>query len=326
VKALRVYGKQDLRLVDEADPTPGPGEVLLRVTAVGLCGSDRHWYVEGGIGDTVLTDPLVLGHEFAATIVSGPRAGERVAVDPAIPCGRCVPCGRGDGHLCSEVRFAGHGATDGALRSLMAWPERLAYRLPDGLSDVEGALVEPLGVALHALDLASVRPGMRTGVIGCGPIGLLLVQLLLTMGAAVAAVDLLPHRTAAAAEMGAVTAAPEGVDVVFEVTDQDALDAAVAAVRPGGRIVLVGIPSGDRSGFTASAARRKGVTIAVSRRMRPADLPRALTLAEREHVALEPLVTERFALDEGQQAFDTLAERRGLKVIVNPQQGQAETT
>ena len=160
MKALRLHGAGDLRLHDEPSPVPAAGEVLLRVTAVGLCGSDRHWF-----------DELVLGHEFAGVIETGSRAGERVAVDPAIPCARCAVCLAGQPHLCLRLRFAGHGSTDGALRSRLTWPEALAYALPDSLSDAEAALLEPLGVALHALDLGHVRPGARAGVFGCGPIG-----------------------------------------------------------------------------------------------------------------------------------------------------------
>jgi L-iditol 2-dehydrogenase len=111
VKALRLHAPGDLRLHDEPESEVGPGEVLLRVTSVGLCGSDRHWLVEGGIGDAVLARPLVLGHEFAATIESGPRAGERVAVDPAIPCGACASCAAGLQHLCPDVEFAGSNAS-----------------------------------------------------------------------------------------------------------------------------------------------------------------------------------------------------------------------
>ncbi len=328
MKALRLHGRGDLRLHDEPEPEPADGEALVRVTAVGLCGSDRHWFLEGGIGDAVVTQPLVPGHEFVGTIESGPRAGERVVVDPAIPCGRCAVCLAGRQHLCLEMRFAGHGSTDGALRTLVAWPERLAHRLPDSLPDAEAALLEPLGVALHAVDLGRVRPGTTAGVFGCGPIGLLLVQVLRAVGAAeVLATDRLPHRVAAAAAMGATHAVEpgrlssgEGVDVAFEVAGEDAaLADAVDAVRPGGRVVLVGIPDGDRTSFTASTARRKGLTLALCRRMEPADLPRAIRLAGTGRLDLGALVSERYALSEWQEAFGALTERRGLKVIVEPQ-------
>jgi L-iditol 2-dehydrogenase len=323
VRALRLHAAADLRLHDEASPQPAADDVLVRPTAVGLCGSDRHWFVEGGIGDAVLDRPLVLGHEFVGAIASGPRAGERVAVDPAIPCGTCAPCLTGREHLCISVRFAGHGATDGALRSLLAWPARLVHPVPDSIPDPAGALLEPLGVALHALDLGNVRPGAAVGVFGCGPIGLLLVQLLAMVGARPILVsDPLPHRLAAAEALGG-TAATGDVDVAFEASGSDeALGDALTAIAPGGRIVLVGIPDGDRTAFTASAARRKGVTFLLSRRMKATDLPRAIQLAESGRVALAELVTERHALGQWHEAFDALAERRGLKVVLEPQRDE----
>ena len=324
MKALRLHGTGDLRLHDEPDPEPADGEVLVRVSAVGLCGSDRHWFLEGGIGDAVLDRPLVLGHEFVGTIESGDRAGERVALDPAVPCGRCSLCLAGNPHLCLELRFAGHGSSDGALRTRMAWPEELAFTLPDRLTDAEGSLLEPLGVALHALDLGKIGPGTTAGVFGCGPLGLLIVQALRAAGVeTVVASDPLPHRADAAVAAGA-TLEPREVDVAFEAAGDDAaLADAIAAARPGGRVVLVGIPDGDRTSFTASPARRKGLTLLICRRMKPADLPRAIHLAERGDVQLGGLVSGRYALSEWREAFDELVERRGLKVVVEPQRNGA---
>jgi L-iditol 2-dehydrogenase len=323
MKALRLHGAHDLRLHDEPPPVVAPGEVRLRVTAVGLCGSDRHWFEEGGIGDAVLAAPLVLGHEFVGVIEDGVRAGERVAVDPAIPCGRCAACLAGNTHLCQRVRFAGHGSTDGALRSRLAWPAELVHPLPESISDVTGALLEPLGVALHALDLGHVEQGTTACVIGCGPIGLLLIQALQAAGAeTVAATDVLPHRLDAAIALGATPFDDAGgldVDVAFEAAGEDAaVDAAIAAARPGGRVVIVGIPASDRTSFTASAARRKGLTLLLSRRMKADDLPRAIRLVESGRVAPASLVTARYPIEEFDDAFAELDERRGLKVVIEP--------
>jgi L-iditol 2-dehydrogenase len=332
VEVARLHGRSDIRLVREPRPRPAAGEVLLSVTAVGLCGSDLHWYEDGAIGDAQLSGPLVLGHEFAAVIVDGPRAGESVAVDPADPCGACGPCLVGRSNLCLAMRFAGHGTTDGALRTFMTWPERLCYRLPDGLDPAEAALLEPLGVALHALDLAHVAVGDRAGVYGCGPLGLLLIQVLRLAGvSSIVATDRLAHRVAAARSLGAdearvvalgdpaTTLGETPVDVAFEVAgDDEALSDAMTAVRPGGRVVLVGIPSSDRTSFPASLARRKGLTLLVSRRMSAADLPRAIEIVGGGRVALDPLITDRFPLSRAPEAFAALAGRRGLKVIVQP--------
>jgi L-iditol 2-dehydrogenase len=335
MKALRLHGAGDLRLHDEPDARAGEGELLVEVTAVGLCGSDRHWFVEGGIGDAALERPLVLGHEFAGVVVSGPRTGERVALDPAVPCDRCAVCAAGLPHLCPQVRFAGHGGTDGALRSRLAWPERLAHPFPDSISDAEAALLEPLGVALHALRLGHVREETTAGVFGCGPIGLLLVQALAAHGAeVVVATEPLPHRRAAAKASGAARAvAPDaladvplpgglGVDVAFEAAGTDeAVGDAIEAVRPGGRVVLVGIPDCDRTTFAASAARRKGLTLLLSRRMKPEDLPQAIELAAAGRVDLGALVGQRHPLSAWEQAFAALVERVTTKVVVEPQRG-----
>jgi L-iditol 2-dehydrogenase len=329
MQVARLHAAHDVRLHDEARPDREPDEILVRVAAVGLCGSDRHWFNEGGIGDARLSQPLVLGHELSGTVATGPREGERVAVDPAKACRTCTVCRRGQSHLCPHTRFAGHATTDGALRTFIAWPGRLCYPLPDSIPDAEAALLEPLGVALHALDLAHPERLTSAGVFGCGPIGLLLVQLLRSRGVArIVASDRFPHRVAAARSMGATEAwiagskrHPEelGLDASFEVAGEaDAVEDAVCSADFGGRVVLIGIPTDDRASFTASIARRKGLTILVSRRMLPSGLPRAIELARSAEVDLGALVSERFALSEVVRAFEALNTQRGLKVVVEP--------
>jgi L-iditol 2-dehydrogenase len=334
MKSARLHGTGDLRLADEPVPVPGPGMSLVRVTAVGICGSDLHWWGEAGIGDAALADPLVLGHEAAGVIQDGPRRGERVAIDPAIWCGTCRPCRDGHRNLCVRIRFAGHGGQDGAMREYLTWPTHLLHRLPDDLTDADGALLEPLGVALHALDLGHVRLGASAVVAGCGPIGLLLIQVLQAAGAAsVRAFDPLPHRREAAMCFGA-TAAPDpagtrtaadlpdligaGADVAFEVAGtDDAVRLAMLSVRPGGRVVLAGIPAGDQTSFPASIARRKGLTIAMVRRMNET-YPRAISLTTSGVATLAPLVTGRFGLAEASDAMAAAATRAGLKIIIEP--------
>ena len=316
MKVIRLHSPSDVRLHEEPLPAPGPGETLLRVTAVGLCGSDLHWFGQAGIGDARLERPLVLGHEFAAVT----QAGQRVAVDPAIPCEQCELCRAGHPNLCPEVRFAGHGQVDGALRQWMAWPSRLLYPLPEGLSDSDGAMLEPLGVALHAVDLGKLRPGMNVGVFGCGPIGLLVLQLARLSGAtALFATEPLAHRLAAAQQLGALPWEPhQTVDVAFECAGANAaVEDALQAVRPGGRVILVGIPDDDRTSFSASVARRKGLTIKLARRMKHT-YPRAIRMAAAGQVDLRTLVTHTFPLEETAQAFAVAARREGLKVMVLP--------
>ena len=336
MKVARLHGLGDVRVADEPAPVPAVGESLVRVSAVGLCGSDLHWYGEGGIGDAQLAEPLVLGHEVAGVVADGPLTGRRVAVDPAWPCGTCEDCLQGNRNLCPTVRFAGHGSTDGGLRELVAWPDHLLHPVPDSISDADAAMLEPLGVALHALDLARPRVGATVVVVGCGPIGLCLVQLARVAGASlVLAVEPLEHRRAAAVALGAdlgldgdegalrqaiqETTGGRGADVAFEVAGNDAAVAlAVHAARPGGHVILAGIPGNDSTAFPAAAARRKGLTLKLSRRMKEM-YPRTTTLVERGVVDVRSVVSHSFGLDDIDEAFRTANDRRGLKVVVTPQ-------
>jgi|HubBroStandDraft_1064217.scaffolds.fasta_scaffold04348_9 L-iditol 2-dehydrogenase len=329
----RLHDVAELRVGEESAPSVEPGLSLVRVTAVGICGSDLHWWAEAGIGDAVLEKPLVPGHEAAGVIDSGPRRGERVAIDPAIACGTCWQCRSGYRNLCVEIQFAGHGLVDGAMREYLAWPSHLLHRLPDSLTDADGALLEPLGVAIHAADLGHLRLAGSAAVVGCGPIGLLLIQVLRAAGAAsVIAFDPLPHRLEAAVRFGAEVAADPvqaaeadgigelthgGVDVAFEMAGTDAgVQLAMSAVRPGGRVVLGGIPGEDWIRFRASVARRKGLTIAMVRRMNET-YPRAMSLVCASKVDLS-IVSHRFPLPRVQDAFSLAATRSGLKVLIEP--------
>jgi L-iditol 2-dehydrogenase len=329
MKSLRLHAPGDLRFHDEPTPQPGVDEQLVHVKAVGICGSDLHWFAEAGIGDAQLDYPLVLGHEFAGVTESG----EPVAVDPAISCGTCEFCQRGHPNLCERLRFAGHSNQDGALREWLAWPQKCLFPLPDSLTSADGAMLEPLGVAIHAADLAKLRPGMAVGVFGCGPIGLLIVQLARLSGAStILATDLLSHRAEAAKGFGAelaflIEGKPDmsqmlaatggrGVDVAFEAAgEQEAVDDAFAAVVPGGKVILAGIPAEQRTSFSASTARRKGLTIKLVRRMKHT-YPRAIELVTKGLVDVRSIVTHRFPLDQAAEAFQLAARREGLKVVV----------
>jgi L-iditol 2-dehydrogenase len=337
VLALRLHPDRQLRLHDEPIPEPGPGDALIRVGAVGLCGSDRHWVVDGGIGDAVLDAPIVLGHEFAGVVESGSLRGRHVAVDPAVSCGTCEPCTSGRENLCLRVVFAGHGRTDGALREFLAWPETSLYPLSDDLDDRVGAMVEPLAVAIHGVDLGRLDEGATVGVVGSGPIGLLVVALARAAGAKlIVATDPSPERRAAATDLGAshvieatgteddgeaVLAATggRGLDVVFEVAGEAAaVECAVTAARPGARVILLGIPPDDRTTFAASVARRKGLTLKLTRRSTHDTFRRAVQLAEAGSIDLGGLVTLRVPLAEGPRAFEALVQRDGIKTVIEP--------
>jgi L-iditol 2-dehydrogenase len=329
MKSIRLHAPTDLRIHDEPVPIAEEGQKLIRVKAVGVCGSDLHWFSEGGIGDAQLSQPLILGHEFAGET----EDGQRVAVDPAIPCGQCELCLHGHPNLCSDVIFAGHGGQGGALRECMVWNQKNLYPIPDSFTYADGAMLEPLGVAIHAVDLGKLKAGMTVGVFGCGSIGLLIIQLARLAGATnIIATDILAHRVDAAKSFGAdhaILAAGRsevdemlavtkgrGVDVAFEVAgEQEAVDAAFNAVIPGGKVILVGIPDEDKTIFTASVARRKGLTIKLVRRMKHT-YPRAIDLVSKGLVDVRSLVTHRFPLNQTVEAFRTAARREGLKIII----------
>ena len=329
MKSVRLHGIGDLQIHEEPVPVAGVGEKLVRVKSVGVCGSDLHWFGEGSIGDAKLEQPLILGHEFAGVT----EDGQRVAIDPAIPCGHCEFCEHGHPNLCVNLIFAGHGKTDGALREWMVWNEKSLFLIPDSISDADGAMLEPLGVAIHTVDLGKLKAGMTVGVLGCGPIGLLIIQVAKLSGAAnIIATDKLIHRVEAAKSFGAnkaflvyedaqlseIQAATKGrgVDVAFEAAGtQEAVDTAFAAVSIGGKVVLAGIPDDDRISFSASVARRKGLTIKLVRRMKHT-YPRAIEMVSKGLVNVRSIVTHRFPLEQAGEAFRVAERREGLKILI----------
>jgi L-iditol 2-dehydrogenase len=343
VKAARLYGPRQLQIDEVPAPRAGAGQVLVRVDAVGLCGSDVHYYCDGHIGPSVASEPLVLGHEFAGTVeaigpgVEGLREGQSVAVDPAIPCGVCELCVEGHPNLCPSVRFAGTPPIDGALRELLAWPARQVIPLPMGMSPAVGAALETLGVCVHAINLGQVRLADRVAILGAGPIGLLLVRLARLSGAVeVFVTDSNPSRLPAARVMGADATIDvnqddpvaailrltggRGVNVTFEAagaleTPQQGVD----ILRPGGTLVIVGICPDDRIPLTATAPRRKGVTIKLSRRMKHV-YPRTIALVEHGLVDLDQIISHHYPLDRTAEAFERLTEPAtdALKIIVEP--------
>ena len=318
--AARLYGARDVRVERVPIPIPIAGETLLRLRAISVCGSDLHYYRDGQIGDSKASTPLVLGHELAAEIVD---TGQLVAIDPNINCQRCERCLEGNPNLCPHVLFAGTPPTDGGLREYVAWPSHLLHPLPAGMTADVGALLEPLGVGIHALDLARVRLADTVVVLGTGTIGLLCVRLAALSGAVrVIASDLMPARLAAARTFGAHAAIDaretdpvgallaatggKGADVVIECAGApETPEQAMRLVRPGGTVVLVGIPADDHTAFPASQARRKGVTIKLARRMKHV-YPRAIALAQAGLVDLPRLVTHRLPLAQTPLAFAAL--------------------
>lgn len=249
-------------LEERERPAPASGEVLVAVREVGICGSDVHYYRHGRIGEYVVRSPLVLGHESAGEIVAvgeevDLRVGERVTLEPGVPCRRCEACKRGEYNLCPEVRFMATPPDDGAFAEYVAWPADFVYRLPDAVSMREGALCEPLSVGIHAVRRGEVGTGDSVLVTGCGPIGLCAMEAARAAGATEIVVsDVVESKLAIARERGAdvtidasevdlletVEERIDGVDVVIEASGADpAIEATVDCVRRGGMVVLVGL-------------------------------------------------------------------------------------
>lgn len=180
-----------------------PHDVLLAINYTGICGSDVHYWAEGRIGSYILKDPMVLGHESAGTVVSvGPKVktlkvGDRVALEPGYPCRRCDPCLSGHYNLCPEMHFAATPPHDGTLAGFYSTPEDFCYKLPEHVSSQEGALVEPLAVAVHIVKQAKIKPGQSVVVMGAGPVGLLCCAVVKAYGASkIVSVDIQPYGTA----------------------------------------------------------------------------------------------------------------------------------
>ncbi len=329
--AVRLYGPRDLRVEQVAQPqAPGRGMALLRVSAVGVCGSDLHTYVDGRIGDWVVQTPLVLGHEFSGRVVAvGPDShdgnfeellpGTRVAVDPAQPCGRCTMCEQGHPNLCHRMHFCGLYPDDGSLCEYIVMPAHCCFPVPDSIDDAAAALLEPLGIALHAVDLAKLHVADSVVILGAGPIGLLCLQVARLAGAApVYVVDQFAWRLELAAQYGAIpinftqedpvqavmqATGGAGVDVGIEAAWADhSVQQAADMARMGGRLVLVGIPGPDKLEMKHSTARRKGLTIRISRRMKHV-YPRAIKLVENGSIDLAGIASHHFPLEKTPEAF-----------------------
>lgn len=345
--AVRLYGPRDLRVEQLPLPgRPGPGQALLRVTAVGICGSDLHSYLDGRIGDTVIQQPLILGHEFGAVVeavgldaADGNFApllpGTRVAVDPAQPCGRCEMCEHGHPNLCHRLHFCGSFPDDGSLCEYMLMPAHTCFPIPDSIDDAGAALLEPLGIAIHAIDLARIRVANSVAILGAGNIGLYLLQLARLSGAdPVFVVDQFPWRLQVAERYGGAPInfqEADPVQTVLQATGGRGVDVAVEAAwadhsvqwaaemaRLGGRLVLVGIPSSDRMEVKHSTIRRKGLTLRAARRMKHT-YARAIHLAQTGMVDLNGVISHRFPLERTPEAFAMNAaySDRVVKVVID---------
>jgi L-iditol 2-dehydrogenase len=345
-----LHGVRDLRIEERPAPEPGPGEVLVAVARVGVCGSDVHYYTHGRIGDFVVRAPMVLGHESAGVVaalgegVEGLQVGQRVTLEPGYTCRRCHYCKTGRYNLCPDVVFMATPPIDGALCEYVAWPAEYVFPLPDVMTLADGAMMEPLAVGLAAVERGAVRPGDAVAVYGCGPIGLLTLQAARAAGATtLIAIDVVPYRLKHAARLGAthvlndvdgsaveqvraITSAIQGfeprhsgVDVAFETAGSlPTTRNALATTRPGGVAVLVGLPPHPTVELDIVAAASKAIDIRGLFRYANC-YPAGIALAAAGRVDVASLVTHHLPLRETEDALRFADEHKGdsLKVMID---------
>lgn len=329
--AVRLHGPRDLRVEQISHPgPPRPGDALVRVTATCICGSDLHTYKDARIGDTVLSSPLTLGHEFAGVIEEvGDNAlggdfqplkpGMRVAVDPAQPCWHCEMCEQGHPNLCYNLHFCGSYPDAGSLSQWLHMPARACFPLPDSIDDVSAALLEPLGIAVHAASLAKIQVGDSVAVLGAGCIGLSILEMVKLAGAQPIFISdkfdwrleqarsnyVIPINCDKEDPVAAVLKATHGrgVDVAIEAAWADhSVQQSAEMVRMGGRLVIVGISEDDNLVFKHSTVRRKGVTIRLARRMKHT-YPRSIKLVQSGAIDPAKIISHRFPLEKTPEAF-----------------------
>jgi L-iditol 2-dehydrogenase len=341
MRAAELIAPLTFRLTDMPIEDPGPGEVQVRIGAVGVCGSDLHAYAEGAVGSTPNVYPMVLGHEPAGTIVktgagiTGLAAGDCGALEPALYCYHCEFCLSGRHNVCANLRFLSSPHLPGFFRELINLPVANFRPIPTGVSLDEATLAEPLAVAMHSLHLASIRPGETVAVIGAGPIGLLTIAALrATKAGRIWAVEPLAHRRELAQDIGAAfalapEAAPEeilsatgrrGVDCAIDcAAGEHTMGQAVQLTRNAGRVALTGIHTIPLVSLDGSEMRRKELTIFNVRRSNH-ETQEALELLQAHPEWFTPLLTHTRQIERIDEAFAiTSRYRDGVgKMIVRP--------
>ncbi|HET8851578.1 MAG TPA: NAD(P)-dependent alcohol dehydrogenase [Ktedonobacteraceae bacterium] len=335
-QAAVLYAPHDIRIEERPVPRPGPGEVLIEVKAVGVCGSDVHYYEHGRIGSYVVRQPLILGHESAGVIVdvgegvNTSRVGERVAIEPGIPDGVCEQCRAGRYNLCPNVRFFGTPPIDGAFTNYVTIPASFAYALPDQMSDEEGALIEPLSVGLWACRKAQLQGADRLLITGAGPVGLLAMKVALALGATqITMTDVSPQRLEVARKLGAtrtVNVAKElladaGVeaDVLIECSgNQKALMDGIRSLRPAGKAIAVGMSPGEEVSVPMSFIQNREITLTGTFRYANTYAD-AIALVASGRIDLKPIITGHYTLEKTEQALQaTRHDPANIKSVVVP--------
>ena len=319
-RAAVMHGTHDVRLEDVPVPEPGKDEVLVEIKAVGVCGSDVHYYEEGRIGSFVVEEPLILGHESMGTVVAlGDNAskheiGDRVTLEPGVPDGTCRECRAGRYNLCPNVRFFATPPIDGAFTNYVSINEDFAFSLPDGLSDNAGALMEPLSVGIWACKKGRVTAGDHVLVTGAGPIGLLAMQVAFAQGATeVTLTDVADERLEIARRLGAtrtLNVAEEPLveagieaDVLIECSGNErALGDGIRRIMPAGIAVVVGMGPNEETSVPLSFIQTSEIMLTGTFRYANT-YPTAIDLAATGKVDLDAMVTSRYGLPDTAEAL-----------------------
>ena len=328
---MKLTGIRQMEMMEV--PTPGilkEKDVLIRMKTLGVCGSDIHYYVSGKIGSQVVEYPFAVGHEGAGQVeavgkgVSSVKPGDRIAIESAMPCWECDQCLAGRPHTCRKLKFLGcPGQAEGSLSEFIVMPESSCIKIPEKMSYDEAAISEPLAIGVYAVKQSIPMEGARIGILGFGPIGMSVLLAARALGATdVYVTDKIEERLLIARESGAVLTAnpdredvvekisaevPELLDVVFECCgQQEAIDEAVELLKPGGKLMVIGIPEFERGSFHVDTSRHKELCIQNVRRQNEALLP-ALDLMASGKVKVDAMTTHRFSFENTREAFDLVA-------------------
>lgn len=329
----------DIRLEQKEIPKPTKGQVQIAIHSVGICGSDVHYWVNGRIGDFVVTSPMILGHETAGTVsqvgegVTNLKVGDRVAIEPGVPCHTCEQCMAGRYNLCPNVFFCATPPYDGTLTRLYCHDARYCYKLPDNVSYEEGALLEPLSVGVHACRRGGITAGDTILICGAGPIGLVTLLSARAFGATkIAITDINPKRLEFARTLGAdhtilvegdpQTTAKRAVELLGKMPDKSldcvafppTISTAIYATKSGGTVLLVGLgpPTSEIPIVNASVREVdiKGI-------FRYKDCYQiSLDMIAKGILNVKPLVTHRYKMEEALDAFEKTKSGEGIKVMI----------
>ena len=327
MRAMVLTGIRKMEMREVPDPAiRADTDVLVRMVVVGVCGSDVHYYTTGRIGSQVVEYPFAVGHECAGVVEQvGPavdrvRPGDRVAVEPAMSCGRCDQCLAGRPHTCRALRFLGcPGQAEGCLSDFIVMPQQCCYPIPDAMTFEQAAVSEPLSIGLYGVRQSGPMEGAKIGILGVGPIGLSVLLPARHMGAErIYVTDKIDRRLEVARAAGAdwagnvdaedvveeISAAePLLLDAVFECCgEQDAVDQAQELLKPGGKLLMIGIPQVDRLSFVADWMRRKEICVQNVRRQNHCVQP-ALDMIAAGQIGVDFMVTHRFGLADCKEAF-----------------------